>query len=140
MVWNDCLFPGSFVQYRMVESLFPNARKFMFWLFKNVEAQVEVALRFGEIPFLSDDEMLSVVYRLCRSDYIVDRPRDLTPEQRIKLAIQLKSKYRVSNAQLTRILQIPEEEDIVSVIAIGYRNQEPGLRPRKTLEETAKFF
>ena len=38
------------------------------------------------------------------------------------------------------LLQIPEEEDIVSVIAVGYRDQEPALRPRKPLEEVAKFF
>ena len=38
------------------------------------------------------------------------------------------------------LLQIPEEEDIVSVIAVGYRDQEPGLRPRKPLEEVSKFF
>ena len=47
----------------------------------------------------------------------------------------------IRNPEVIReMLQIPEEEDIVSVIAVGYRNQEPGLRPRKTLEETAKFF
>lgn len=38
------------------------------------------------------------------------------------------------------ILSIPEEEEIVSVIAVGYRDQEPSLRPRKELGEVAKFF
>ena len=41
---------------------------------------------------------------------------------------------------IRQILNIPEEEDIVSVIAVGKRDQEPGLRPRKPLDEVSKFF
>ena len=37
-------------------------------------------------------------------------------------------------------LSIPEEETIVSVIAVGKRALDPPLRPRKELEETVKFF
>ncbi|MBO5999349.1 MAG: nitroreductase family protein [Lachnospiraceae bacterium] len=37
-------------------------------------------------------------------------------------------------------LNIPEDEDIVSVIAVGKRADEAVLRPRKPLEETVKFF
>ena len=37
-------------------------------------------------------------------------------------------------------LDIPENEDVVSVIAAGYRDQEPAHRPRKELSEVAKFF
>ena len=48
------VFPGSFVNYRLVESLFTDCRQFLFWVFKNVESQVETALRFGERPFLLD--------------------------------------------------------------------------------------
>lgn len=36
-------------------------------------------------------------------------------------------------------LEIPENEDVVSVIAVGYRAQEPGLRPRKELDEVVRF-
>ena len=37
-------------------------------------------------------------------------------------------------------LCIPEEEAIVSVIALGKRAQEPKLRPRKELEEVVRFL
>ena len=37
-------------------------------------------------------------------------------------------------------LEIPENEDIMSVIAVGYRDQEPGMRPRKELGEVVRFF
>ena len=41
---------------------------------------------------------------------------------------------------IRRLLEIPEEECIVSVIAIGKRASEPVLGERKDLAEVAKFF
>ena len=43
-------------------------------------------------------------------------------------------------AQIRRILSIPDDEEILSVIAVGRRAEEPAFRPRKTLEEIAKFL
>ena len=37
-------------------------------------------------------------------------------------------------------LQIPDEEEVAAVIAIGYRAKEPVLNKRKDLSEIAKFF
>ena len=37
-------------------------------------------------------------------------------------------------------LAIPENEQIMAVIAIGKRGEEPAMRPRKDLSEIAKFF
>ena len=37
-------------------------------------------------------------------------------------------------------LGIPENEEIMSVIAVGRAGENPGPRPRKELEETVKFF
>ena len=41
---------------------------------------------------------------------------------------------------LRKKLSIPENEQIMSVIAVGKRNAEPTPRPRKPLEETVRFF
>ena len=41
---------------------------------------------------------------------------------------------------LRDILGIPEDDVVMSVIAVGKRAQEPNLRPRKSLEEVTKFF
>ena len=41
---------------------------------------------------------------------------------------------------IREVLNIPENEQIGAVIAIGYRNQEPADRPRKPLDEVVKFF
>lgn len=96
------VFPGSFVNYRLVESMFANARQFMAWVFKNVEAQVETALRLGEKPSLTDDDLLSVSLRLCKNQYGVKGPSSLTDEQKYALAKQLKYDYYASNGQVAR--------------------------------------
>ena len=41
---------------------------------------------------------------------------------------------------IRRILSIPENEQIMSVIAVGRRAQESPVRGRKPLEEVAKFY
>lgn len=43
-------------------------------------------------------------------------------------------------AKLKEVLNIPDNEQIMSVIAIGYADQTPALRPRKDLAETAVIF
>ena len=43
-------------------------------------------------------------------------------------------------AALRLLLDIPENEQIMSVIAVGRRAAEPKLKPRKPLDEVAKFF
>ena len=43
-------------------------------------------------------------------------------------------------AAIRAALGVPENEEIMSVIAIGRRGEAPGQRPRKALDEVAKFF
>ena len=96
------VFPGSFVNYRLVESLFTDCRQYLFWVFKNVEAQVKTAQQYGEKPSLTDDEIISVTYRLCRDEFGVKGPSFLTEQQKDALAKRLKYDYYASNGQICR--------------------------------------
>lgn len=42
--------------------------------------------------------------------------------------------------KVREVFSIPEEEEVLSVIAIGRGAEEPAMRPRKDLEEIAAFF
>ena len=42
--------------------------------------------------------------------------------------------------KIRAILNIAEDEEILSVISIGKRAEEPAIRPRKSLEEVVKFY
>ena len=96
------VFPGSFVNYRLVESMFTDCRQYLFWVFKNVEAQVQTALQYGEKPSLTDDEIISITYRLCHDEYGVKGPSFLTEQQKQELAKRLKYDYYASNGQICR--------------------------------------
>ncbi len=103
------VFPGSFVNYRLVESMFTDCRQFMFWVFKNVEAQVETALRLGDKPSLPDDDILAVSLQLCKKEFGVKGPSHLTESQKYDLAKKLKYDYYASNGQLARFTGLPPQ-------------------------------
>lgn len=42
--------------------------------------------------------------------------------------------------KLRELLEIPENEQICMVLALGYRDEDPALRPRKPADEIAKFY
>ena len=98
----------SFVNYKLVEQLFPNARKFAWWVLKNVEAQVETAVRMGERLNLNDDELFVTAQQLSRSEFGRDSVKVLSVQQRKELGILLKNKWGASNGQVARIAQLDQ--------------------------------
>lgn len=105
-VRNGMITLESFVKYKLVEQLFPNARKFVWWVMKNVEAQYETAVRLGEKPNLNDDELFVTAQKLARSEFGSDGVQGLSVHQRKELAIILKNKWCASNAQVARMAQL----------------------------------
>lgn len=101
-VEGNLILPESFVNYKLVEALFGNARDFLFCVLKNVEAQVELALAYGESPHMSDDELYKTTMQLCRTMFGKQSPQDLDEQQRKEMAVRLKTRYYASNGQLAR--------------------------------------
>lgn len=107
-VRDGMIAPESFVNYKLVERLFPNARQFAWWVLKNVEAQVETSTRLGERPNLNDDELFITAQQLSRTQFGRDSVKELSLEQRKELGIQLKNKWGASNGQVARIAQLDQ--------------------------------
>ena len=63
---------------------------------------METSLRLGEKPSLSDYELLTVLFRICREDFGVKGPSSLTEQQKYGLAKRLKYDYYASNGQISR--------------------------------------
>ena len=108
-VRDGMIAPESFVNYKLVEKLFPNAQKYAWWVMKNVEAQVEVAARMGEQPNLNDDELFKIAQQVSRSQFGYDSVKDLSMQQRKELAILLKNKWSASNGQVARIARLEQK-------------------------------
>lgn len=107
-VRDGMIAPETFVNYTLVEHLFPNARKFTWWVFKHVEGQVEVAARLGEKPNLNDDELYKIAQQTCRSRFRCDSVNELPFPQRKELALELKNKWSASNKQIARIARLEQ--------------------------------
>lgn len=107
-VRNGMIVPESFVNYKLVENLFPNARKFTWWVMKNIEAQIEVAGRLDERPNLNDDELFKTAQIISRTRFGLNSVKDLPLQQRKKLGIILKNELSASNGQIARIAQLEQ--------------------------------
>ena len=99
--------PASFVDYNRTMEFFDNARQFVIWVLKNIEGQVETALRLGEKPNLNDEEMLTLTFKICKSVFLVNAPKDLPLEKKKQLALKLKNEYHGSNSQIARCTNLP---------------------------------
>ena len=99
--------PASFVDYERAMEFFDNARQFVMWVLKNVEGQVETALKYGERPNLNDEEMLSITFKICKSVFLTNSPKDLPLEKKKQLALKLKNEYYGSNSQVARCANLP---------------------------------
>ena len=106
-VHQGMLRPESFVNYALVEALFPNARKFTVWVFKHIEAQIETAKRLGERPVLTDEDILKISLKICRERYQTSSVDRLTEDRKKELAVILKNEYYASNGQLARFAHLP---------------------------------
>ena len=102
-VRDGMIAPECFVNYKLVERFFINARKYTWWVLKNVESQVDVAIRFDEHPNLSDDELYIVTMRICENEFNKKGNKDLTGHERKALAVMLKNNWYASNAQVARL-------------------------------------
>ena len=102
--------PWSYVDYELTMRYYDDVRQYIFSVVKNVEGQVEVALRYGEIPTICDDELYPVYYRIVTERYGNIKLSTLDMQQRKALALILKKDYFSSNAQISRMTGLPPSE------------------------------
>lgn len=118
-VLNGFAQPWSFVDYERAMSFFSNAREFVTWTLKNVEGQIEIALKLGETPSLSDQELLSVAFKLCKQRFANIPPSKLEEKDKMKLALMLKNEYYASNGQISRTIGLsPRVVDSMFPLAV----------------------
>ena len=106
-ILDGMIAPASFVDYPLVMSLYENARQFIWWVTRNVEAQTATAARLGEKALLTDEEVYMVTLHCCKKEYNVDTVKLLTIQQKNSLVRTLKYEYGANNKQLSRCSGIP---------------------------------
>jgi hypothetical protein len=100
----------SFIDYEYTEGFFDSARQFIHTVMKNVEAQVEIAKRYGENPCLSDEELAPLVFKRCREYFKAADVKDLDIPAKKELAVWLKKELGASNKQIARQTKLFQRE------------------------------
>ena len=101
-VIDGMIVPSSFVNYDLGMSMFENARQFVWWTTRNVEAYTATAARLGESTLLTDEEAYLIAVKYCLREFGSDKPRLLPQNDKTKLIRALKYEFGATNKQLAR--------------------------------------
>lgn len=104
------IIPSSYCNLELGMSLFRDAHHYFFMVSKTVEAYGELASELSDVEYLTDMELVSQMVKLLKGDYNVTSLRDLGKAQRYDLARQLRFKFRSSNEQIRRVLNLTSAE------------------------------
>ena len=107
LVTDGYFSPVSFCDIAFGESVFRDARHYMFKLSRDLESYKELAESLGDQVYYTDDELVGIVYSICNKRYSQDKPSMLTFSQKNELARTLHFDYKADNAKISRILHIP---------------------------------
>ena len=108
-VKDNCIFIPSFIDIKEGENWFLNAHQYFNILSRSREAFGEVAKRLGEEVFLTDNELFEILRTRCRKNYGESRPSALSPNDKISVAVMMKTEFHASNGQIRRMLKLPDE-------------------------------
>ncbi len=108
LVKDDCIFIPSFINIKEGESWFRDAHQYFNILSKNREAFSEVAKRIGDEVFLTDNELFESLCSYCRKHYGVSKPSSLPPNDKITVAVMMKSELHASKGQIRRMLNLSD--------------------------------
>ena len=86
--------------------MYQDARSYFNSMTRNSEAYSLIAERLKDSIFLTDDEIYLVARKYSEDHFNCKQLKLLSPEQKIQTASQLHFKYKASNQQIRRILNL----------------------------------
>ena len=98
--------PLSFCDIHAGESLFRDAAHYFNKLSKSVESNASIAKEIGESIWYTDDELYSIVRKICKERYGAASPSAIAPNDRIGLAKTLHYEFNANAKQLQRMLRL----------------------------------
>lgn len=107
LVSDGIISPPSFCEIDYGESVYRDARHYMYKLTRDLESNKDLAALLGDQVYYTDDELVGVVYSICKKKFSQERPSLLTVSQKNELARILHYDYKADNAKISRILHIP---------------------------------
>lgn len=109
---NESVYIPSFCDIKLGESLFYDARSYFNSLTRNAEAFSQIAAKLKDSVFMTDDELYYVAAKISRSEFNEQNITCLSPENKMKIAKELRFTYNASKQQIRRITKL--DSDIIA--------------------------
>lgn len=100
------ILPESYVLTEKVERLFGSSWNYNYNVVRKIDAYVRIAEGVGETVILSEEELGEVISISVKKMFNVSSVRELGIDDRCRLAVHLKTKYRVNIKRIARRLQL----------------------------------
>ena len=106
---NGMLDPRCFVDIKFLERLYRTPARYLYFLSKKLEGEMDNYFSFGTRTFLPDKELRVIVCKLALHLFGESDLRMLTANSRLKLARKLRYEYASSVKQISRMLHLDPE-------------------------------
>ena len=106
---NGMINPRCFINVNLLESLFRTPNRYIYFLSKKVEGDVEMRHNQGVKSFIPDRELRLVIDDILRRVYCVDKVALLDFKSKISLAKTLRYEYASTLKQIARLLRVDVE-------------------------------
>ena len=100
------ILPESYVLNGKAESALQNSWTFSSGLVRNIDAYLKIAEGVGDMVVLSEPELNEIISRNLKEKFNAVSVSDLSIDNRCRLAVILKRKYRVDTKRIARKLQL----------------------------------
>ena len=108
------ILPVCYVDYAEVERIFGHPSRLMMQIARKIETDVEIRMGVADQVVMTDQEILTQMKILLRSEFGKESIEQLSMEQRIKLCRLLKRNFRAGVKQIARLTRIGV--DVVSKV------------------------
>lgn len=119
------VLPRSFVRTDIVCARFSSAKEYLTRLVKDYESAVHIAQELGEDIVLSREEMNDILYKKATEMFPGRLVKNLTQEERGRLAVVLEKQYHFTGQTLADLLYMPERtiSQFLTSKDYGYRRR-----------------
>lgn len=100
------IWPGNYVDYKMVEKLFRTPKSFTHFMGQSKEEEINRSLGINDKVALPDMELREKAVTLCLRMFRTTNLRRLDAQMRIRLAKELRKEYLCSPKQIARIIHL----------------------------------
>ena len=100
------ILPQCYVDVAAVENIFRHPARLLMMLARKIENDVEVKLGLGDWVTLTDQEILTQLPELIRTEFKKDSLVQLTVDQRLHLCLLMKRNFGAGVKQISRIIHI----------------------------------